>query len=259
MFNTKKKISIFYGITFLTLFIISVIWTICIATIDPDITVSYLFHKNIILNLLIYLFYTLYKELGIFAPTILFAIFLFCLLFPIIYSIKKRKVFPYNLIFIIFFGVYFFYNFLSFIFFGDITEWIKKDYAKIEGIEFYWHEGGKNDYSFSDSSSNTIHVVSYWKHSLNDDDKVALVNGKKIIDAINKFYNETKMYPDTLEQLVPKYLEEVPETEYPGLWTSNSFYYSKNNDNRWYNLKFCGFFEDWYWDNDKKLWEFEED
>ena len=46
IFNTKHKIFSFYGVTFLILFIGSIIWTVCIAKLDPDITVSYLFHKK---------------------------------------------------------------------------------------------------------------------------------------------------------------------------------------------------------------------
>ena len=239
--------------------LVAIFWTICFAKLDPEITVSYLFHKNIVLNILINLICTIFRELGIFAFIISFAVSSFCLVFPIVRSIKKKKVFPYNLIFIVFLGVYFFYSSLVFLFFGDIADRFKKDYSKTAEYEFFWHEESKNDYSFASSPSNEIHVVSYEDKSLSDDDKVALVNGHTIIDAVNKFYDDTKTYPDTLEQLVPAYLEEVPSTEYTGIWTSGKFRYAKDEENRWFNLKFYGFFEKWYWNNDRKFWNFEED
>lgn len=269
MFNTKRKILAFYAIAFLTLFLGAIVWTICLAKLDPDITVSYLFKKNIVLNLLLnllfFLFFASCKNVGVvalvalFVLVALFALSSFCLAFPIARSIKKKKIFPYNLIFIIFLGAYFSYSYAFFLFFGDITEMLKKDYSKIDRFEFFWHEESKNDYSFALSPSNEIHVVSYEDESLDDDNKLALVNGQTIIDAINKFYDDTKTYPDTLEQLVPAYLEEVPSTEYSGIFTSRKFRYAKDEENRWFNLKFYGFFEKWYWKNDKKFWEFEED
>ena len=259
MFDTKKKILAFYAIAFLTLFFGAIIWTISIAKLEPDITVSYLFKKNIVLTLLFSLFFESCKKAGVAAALALFALSSFSLSFPIARSIKKKKVFPYNLIFIIFLGAYFFYSSTFFLFFGDITEALRKDYSKIDRFEFFWHEESKNDYSFATSPSNEIHVVSYEDKSLSDDDKVALVNGHTIIDAVNKFYDDTKTYPDTLEQLVPAYLAKVPSTEYTGIWTSGKFRYAKDEENRWFNLKFYGFFEKWYWNNDKKFWEFEED
>lgn len=259
MFDTKKKIFAFYAIAFLTLFFGAIIWIISIAKLEPIITIQDLLGKNIFLNLLVLPFYFFCKELGIFALIILIAVSLFCVVFPIAQSIKKQKIFPQNLLFIIFLGAYFFYSSAFFLFFGDITETLKKDYSKIDRFEFFWHEESKNDYSFASSPSNEIHVVSYEDKSLSDDDKVALVNGHTIIDAVNKFYDDTKTYPDTLEQLVPAYLEEVPSTEYNGIWSSGKFRYAKDEENRWFNLKFYGFFEKWYWNNDKKFWEFEED
>ena len=257
--NTKKRIFHFYAISFLLLLLGAIIWTISIAKLEPDITVSYLFKKNIVLNLLVCLFFASCKKVGVFAFIALFALSSFFLAFPIARSIEKKKVFPYNLIFIIFLGAYFFYSSAFFLLSGDIIETLKKDYSKIERFEFFWHEESKNNYSFALSPSNEIHVVSYEDKSLSDDDKLALVNGQTIIDAINKFYNDTKTYPDTLEQLVPAYLEEVPSTEYTGIWTSGKFRYAKDEENRYYTLKFYGFFEKWYWNNNKKFWEFEQD
>ena len=106
--NTKKKIFYFYAISFLLLLLGSIIWTIGTAKLDTEITVSYLFKKNIVLNLLVCLFFASCKKVGVVAAVALFALSSFCLAFPIIRSVKKKKVFPYNLIFIIFLGAYFF-------------------------------------------------------------------------------------------------------------------------------------------------------
>lgn len=117
MFNTKKKILAFYAIAFLTLFLGAIVWTICIAKLVPDITVSYLFKKNIVLNLLlnhlVFLFFASCKKVGVVALSS------FSLVFPIVRSVKKKKIFPYNLIFIIFLGAYFFYSSAFFFVFWD--------------------------------------------------------------------------------------------------------------------------------------------
>lgn len=127
MFNTKKKILAFYAIAFLTLFLGAIIWTISIAKLEPDITVSYLFKKNIVLNLLlnhlVFLFFASCKKVGVVALLVaLFALSSFSLVFPIVRSVKKKKIFPYNLIFIIFLGAYFFYSSAFFLFFGTPQE-----------------------------------------------------------------------------------------------------------------------------------------
>lgn len=122
MFNTKKKILAFYAIAFLMLFLGAIVWTICLAKLDPDITVSYLFKKNIVLTLLFSLFFASFKKLGVAAAVALFALSSFSLVFPIVRSVKKKKIFPYNLIFIIFLGAYFFYSSAFFLFFGTPQE-----------------------------------------------------------------------------------------------------------------------------------------
>ena len=254
-----KRIFAFYGLIFFILFLLSVIGTVCIAKIDPYVTVSYLFSKNILLNLLVYPFYQFYKLFGIVGLAIVLVFLALGLCLPVVCSIKKKKVFPYSLIFIVFLAFYFFVGFPCFLFKGDLVERAAKDYSKIEGFKFCWHEGSRDDYSFADSDSNTIHIVSYRKRSIDDDAKLALVNGQKIIDAINSFYNENKSYPDSLEQLLPKYLEKIPETEDTGIWTSGDFIYEKDDSDRWYHLKFYGFFEEYYWHNERRLWEYEED
>ncbi|MBQ9537784.1 MAG: hypothetical protein IJU95_00810 [Treponema sp.] len=260
MFNTKKRILVFYGLTFLILFICSLAWAICVAKMEPDITVLYLFHKHIILNLLFCLFYYFCRELGFIALIIVVAVSIFCLLFPIIYSIKRRKVFPYNLIYIFFLSFYFFISADFFIFGGDFIENASKDYSKAGEYEFIVHDEGRtNDFSFTDSDANTIHIVSYKKNILTDDDKIALVNGQRIINAIEKFYSENNFYPDTLEQLVPEYLEKIPETEFSGIFEGREFHYDKDDSNRWYNLKFFGFFTKFYWHNARRFWEYDED
>ena len=55
------------------------------------------------------------------------------------------------------------------------------------------------------------------------------------------------------------YLEKIPETEDTGIWTSGDFIYEKDDSDRWYHLKFYGFFEEYYWHNERNLWEYEED
>lgn len=259
MFNTKKKIFLFYGITFLVFYILSIVWAVLIAKLEPDVSFSYLFHKNILLNLLVCPFYVIYKEVGVFALIILSAVSLFVFSFSIILSIKKNKAFPFCLIMFLFSALYFFCSSPFFIIWGDVVERLRKDYTKINEFEFYWHDARERNWSFEDVAPNTIHIVSYKECFLNDDEKVALVNGQIIINAIEKFYTDTKMYPDALEQLIPIYLENLPGTEYNGIWASQEFYYGKHDDNRWYDLRFYGFFTKYYWNNNKKYWEFEDD
>lgn len=124
---THKKIFASYGLRFAVLFLLAFFGTVFFATQVPNVTVSYLFRKNIILNLLANPFYNYYKQEGILGFLIVLILFVLGIIVPVICSIKKKIFSPYKLIYTSFLTLYFFVSFSFFVFTGDFLERAKKD------------------------------------------------------------------------------------------------------------------------------------
>jgi len=61
-------------------------------------------------------------------------------------------------------------------------------------------------------------------------------NAEKIIEAINKFHKETGVFPDSLNELKPKFLKEIPDSRW-GL-ISLPFTYNLYNSNETFNISY---------------------
>ncbi len=83
----------------------------------------------------------------------------------------------------------------------------------------------------------------------NEERKEGVETGQAIIEAIERYYQDTGIYPDSLNDLIPMYLERIPETS-----NGHGFAYDLYDD--WYILKFpftrrnrvCGYspgLDDW--------------
>lgn len=46
---------------------------------------------------------------------------------------------------------------------------------------------------------------------------IAIANAENIVDALDQFQRQTKNYPDSLEQLVPIYLDRIPSSGIIGI------------------------------------------
>ena len=175
-------------------------------------------------------------------------------------SLKKGSFYPFCLLYIFLFVLYFFLAYICILFFATETDTSKKDYSSLQGVEFTWTKGEISDFAFEDSD--IIHVVSFSDHELDNDEKLALVNASLIIKALKVFHLENGMYPESLKELIPTYLSKIPKTGYTGFWESHEFDYKKDPlyyYNEAFDLYFNGGFEDFHWHESRNMWYFEYD
>ena len=135
---------------------------------------------------------------------------------------------------------------------------VKKDYSELNGIDFRIHPVSPRGHDLSfPFEENTIRIVSHEDHKFTDDEKRAFANGTKIVAALKAFREENGGYPDSLENLVPKYLQKVPKTGFDGFWESREFEYERMGGE--FLLYFNGGFEDVQWLEGRNCWDFRYD
>ncbi len=99
---------------------------------------------------------------------------------------------------------------------------------------------------------------------LGDGEKRLILNGNKIVSAVEKYFRENGDYPSSLEILVPDYIDEIPKTGYKrtylfSLKIEEAVYdYSvisvKGNQEFSISVRY-GMFDEWYYSSEKKIWE----
>ena len=95
---------------------------------------------------------------------------------------------------------------------------------------------------------------------LGNSEKKLLANGNKIIFAVEKFATENGHFPKTLDDLVPKYLQEIPKTDWKRRYLLSFkvedavFSYSRDDTHFFISVRY-DFFDEWYYNSKTKLWQ----
>ena len=95
---------------------------------------------------------------------------------------------------------------------------------------------------------------------LGNSEKKLLANGNKIIFAVKKFATENGHFPKTLDDLVPKYLQEIPKTDWKRRYLLSFkvedavFSYSRDDTHFFISVRY-DFFDEWYYNSKTKLWQ----
>ena len=146
---------------------------------------------------------------------ILFAIIFGGILFPLLLSLGKPRIFPYCIFFVIF---TFFYFWLCLLWYSVYDEKFDREKAKAEKI----YTGDDDEFTVREYES--------------------IKKAGEIIAALEEFHNDNGFYPRELNQLIPKYLKRIPKTnvyyryDLP-LITHAEFIYRLDNCNGWRDIE----------------------
>lgn len=96
--------------------------------------------------------------------------------------------------------------------------------------------------------------------SLNKKENEAISRGNEIISALEQYFLAKSEYPDTLDKLVPNFIDKIPRTGLNnGLKFNVPFYYRchRNKHRQTYLLFFrYDMFSELYYESDVKMWEY---
>jgi hypothetical protein len=86
------------------------------------------------------------------------------------------------------------------------------------------------------------------KKAIIEEENSGIERSEKIIDALDDYYHTEGHYPERLNELIPLYLEEIPETitgqEYEYILTEEFDYILMFNVSRRGEVWFCGYLRD---------------
>ena len=239
-----KKTIIFFVGTFFAFFICTVFR--CSALLGRGLLFA--LKSHIIAGLFIYPFCSSLYSIFIFIPAIV------CII-----AAKFKKVVLRNVFYILFLFIFFMFGSLGFFFLG--TPWseqaIKKETPNISEIDFDFKVSAKKDLSFGESD--TIHVLHFWslEKDFSDFEKLVLAKGQIVVKALKQFYAKNGLYPETLQDLIPDFLSEIPETNFyygyacPGIW----IYYKQTESGKKFELTVHKAREEnFFWKEEQNCW-----
>lgn len=93
--------------------------------------------------------------------------------------------------------------------------------------------------------------------TLEEDEIVAIVRGNIIVEALDMFFKDNGYYPEKLDELIPKYISEIPKTDlvkifFPTVKYEYCCWYQTS-----YDLKFKYNFDyEYVYSSSKKRWSF---
>ena len=87
-----------------------------------------------------------------------------------------------------------------------------------------------------------------------------IMNGNKIIDAVDLYFSKNNKFPDALNDLVPDYISEIPKTGMKQLelfkLKIGDAAFDYYNDGNYFSIKVrYDIFDEWYYNSQKKLWQ----
>jgi hypothetical protein len=87
---------------------------------------------------------------------------------------------------------------------------------------------------------------------INNQMKSSIKNGNIIVQAIERFNLENQRYPNSLPELVPKYLDNIPRTKM--FWKGEDYNYYLENDKINLEFRYNGVIGIMYYDFKKGNW-----
>lgn len=194
---------------------------------------------------------------GLFIYPICTSFFNIFILIPVIVCIiaaKFKKVVLRNAFYIVLLFFFFLSGTFLFLFIGTPLN-IKKETPNIAEIDFDFNISQKDDLSFEESD--TIHVWGLTGSNFYDLHKLALAKVQIVVKALKQFYEKNGFYPETLGDLIPDFLSEIPKAEFyygyacPGIW----IYYKQTESGKKFELTVNKAREEnFFWKEEQNCW-----